>query len=67
MLLRSIIRRAGIQLRSACHGQKLSSDEHSDVLGQLKMQDISHEEVIDRFHLLYQLDNGSWTVYETFY
>lgn len=47
-------------------GQKLSSDEHSDVLGQLKMQDISHEEVIDRFHLLYQLDNGSWTVYETF-
>jgi len=47
-------------------GQKLSDDEHSDVLGQLKMLDIKHEEEIDRFHILYQLENGSWTVYETF-
>lgn len=47
-------------------GQNLSDDEHSDVLGQLKMQEVSHEEIIDRFHLLYQLENGSWTVYETF-
>lgn len=47
-------------------GQKMSDDEHSDVLGQLKMLDIKHEETIDRFHILYQLENGSWTVYETF-
>jgi 2'-5' RNA ligase len=47
-------------------GQKLSNDEHSDVLGSLKMHSFNHEEVIDRFHLLYQLENGSWTVYETF-
>jgi 2'-5' RNA ligase len=47
-------------------GQNLSDDEHSDVLGSIKMLDIHHEEVIDRFHLLYQLDNGSWTVHETF-
>ncbi|MBU7591079.1 YjcG family protein [Metabacillus halosaccharovorans] len=47
-------------------GQKLSDDEHSDVLGNLKMLDIRHEEVIDRFHLLYQLENGTWTVHETF-
>jgi 2'-5' RNA ligase len=47
-------------------GQKLSDDEHSDVLGRIKMIDIQFEEVIDRFHLLYQLENGSWTVYETF-
>ncbi len=47
-------------------GQNLSDDEHSDVLGQLKMQEVSHEEIVDRFHLLYQLENGSWTVYETF-
>ncbi|GIN83953.1 putative phosphoesterase YjcG [Heyndrickxia sporothermodurans] len=47
-------------------GQKLSNDEHSDVYGQLRMLGIDHEEVVDRFHLLYQLDNGSWTVYETF-
>lgn len=48
-------------------GQKLSSDEHSDIYGQLRMLGIDHEEVIDRFHLLYQLDNGSWTVYETYH
>ncbi|HZH58372.1 MAG TPA: YjcG family protein [Metabacillus sp.] len=47
-------------------GQNLSDDEHSDVLGSLKMLEIHHEEVIDRFHLLYQLENGSWTVHETF-
>lgn len=47
-------------------GQRLSNDEHSDVYGQLRMLGIDHEEVVDRFHLLYQLENGSWTVYETF-
>jgi 2'-5' RNA ligase len=47
-------------------GQKMSDAEHSDVLGQLKMQQVHFEEKIDRFHLLYQLENGSWTVYETF-
>jgi 2'-5' RNA ligase len=47
-------------------GQKLSNDEHSDVFGSLRMTKINHEETIDRFHLLYQLENGSWTVYETF-
>ncbi len=46
--------------------QKLSNDEHSDVFGSLKMLGVDHEETIDRFHLLYQLENGSWTVYETF-
>ncbi|WP_042349451.1 YjcG family protein [Bacillus massiliigorillae] len=46
--------------------QGLSNDEHSDVFGQLSMIDFSHSENIDRFHLLYQLENGSWTVYETF-
>ncbi|RSK26524.1 hypothetical protein EJF36_06430 [Bacillus sp. HMF5848] len=47
-------------------GQRLSDDEHADVLGQLRMTEFNHEENIDRFHLLYQLDNGSWTVFETF-
>ncbi|MCH1626268.1 YjcG family protein [Fredinandcohnia quinoae] len=47
-------------------GQRLSDDEHSDVLGQLRMHKVKHEEEIDRFHLLYQLENGMWTVYETF-
>jgi 2'-5' RNA ligase len=47
-------------------GQQLSDDEHSDIYGSLRMQAVEHEETVDRFHLLYQLENGSWTVYETF-
>lgn len=47
-------------------GQKLSNDEHSDVFGSLRMLQVNHEQTVDRFHLLYQLENGSWTVYETF-
>jgi 2'-5' RNA ligase len=47
--------------------QNLSEDEHSDVLSSLKMLKINFEETIDRFQLLYQLENGSWTVHETFH
>lgn len=47
-------------------GQNLSNDEHSDVYGSLRMKKFEHEETTDRIHLLYQLENGSWTVYETF-
>ncbi|WP_042455364.1 YjcG family protein [Neobacillus dielmonensis] len=47
-------------------GQKLSNDEHSDVYGSLRMTKFDHEETIDRYHLLYQLENESWTVFETF-
>lgn len=46
--------------------QDLSNDEHSDLYGQLRMLGVEHEELIDRVHLVYQLDNGSWSVYETF-
>jgi 2'-5' RNA ligase len=46
--------------------QKMESGEHDDIFGQLKMVGVDHEEVIDRLHLLYQLEDGSWTVYETF-
>lgn len=47
-------------------GQDLDNDECSDVYGQLALKTINHEETIDRFSLLYQLENGTWTVYETF-
>jgi 2'-5' RNA ligase len=47
-------------------GQNLSDDEHSDVYGSLRMNKVGLEETADRIHLLYQLENGSWTVYETF-
>ncbi|SFA82896.1 2'-5' RNA ligase [Lentibacillus halodurans] len=46
--------------------QKLSHDEYSDVYGSLRMKDIQLEDKIDRFHLVYQLDNDVWTVYESF-
>lgn len=48
-------------------GQNLSNREHSDIVGQLTMMDVSHSEVVDRFHLLYQLYNEQWTTYETFH
>ncbi|SDH72469.1 2'-5' RNA ligase [Alteribacillus persepolensis] len=47
-------------------GQDLQDDEHFDVLGRLNMKDIHYEETIDRIHWLYQLEDGTWTVYETF-
>ncbi|CAM3097768.1 YjcG family protein [Filibacter tadaridae] len=47
--------------------QKLSSGEHDDIVGQLKMVGVNHSEIVDRLHLLYQLEDGSWTVYETFH
>ncbi|MGG4437093.1 YjcG family protein [Priestia megaterium] len=47
-------------------GQPLSDDEHLDVYSQLKLVDVAHEETVDRFHLMYQLENETWTVFETF-
>lgn len=47
-------------------GQNLLHDEYSDVFGSLKMKSFDIQDHIDRFQLLYQLENGSWTVYETF-
>ncbi|WP_411955199.1 YjcG family protein [Alkalibacillus sp. S2W] len=46
--------------------QELSEDEHSDVFGSLKMLSFDLHDTVDRFQLLYQLEDGSWTVHETF-
>ena len=46
--------------------QKLSDAEHDDIFGQLRMIGVNEQETIDRIHLLYQLEDGSWTTYETF-
>ena len=46
--------------------QKLSDSEHDDIFGQLRMTGVNVEETIDRIHLLYQLEDGSWTTYDTF-
>lgn len=47
-------------------GQELSADELHDVYGNLRMQVIDLSSRIDRVHLLYQTDNGSWTAYQSF-
>lgn len=46
--------------------QGITADELNDIYGQLRMTKIEFSESIDRIHLLYQLENGSWTVYETY-
>lgn len=46
--------------------QSLTDDEFSDVLSSLRMRKIQFQDKIDRFHLLYQLENGSWTVHDSF-
>ncbi|UOQ43405.1 YjcG family protein [Halobacillus salinarum] len=46
--------------------QKLSDEEFSDVHGSLSMLKFDLHDTIDRFQLLYQLENGAWSVYETF-
>lgn len=46
--------------------QKLSDEEFSDVFGSLTMLKFDLQDQVDRFQLLYQLENGAWSVYETF-
>src|SRR5699024_2775950 len=46
--------------------QNLIEDELSDVLGSLKMKTFDFKDTIYRFHLFYQLENGAWTVHESF-
>lgn len=47
-------------------GQKLPEDELHDVYGSLRMKEFNLKTTVDRFHLLYQLENGSWSIYQTF-
>ena len=46
--------------------QDMNSGEHDDIFGQLRMTNVDFSETINRIHLLYQLEDGSWTVYETY-
>ena len=47
-------------------GQDLSNGELHDIYGRLRMKKIDLTTYVDRFHLLYQMENGMWTVYQTF-
>lgn len=44
----------------------LTETEHDDIYPQLRMIGINEKEEIDRIHLIYQLEDGSWTTYETY-
>ncbi|MBB5149249.1 MULTISPECIES: 2'-5' RNA ligase family protein [Ureibacillus] len=47
-------------------GRDLTETEHDDIYPQLRMIGIDEKEEIDRIHLIYQLEDGSWTTYETY-
>ncbi len=47
-------------------GQDLSNDELHDVYSRLRMHKIDLNSIVDRFHLLYQLENKTWKNYHTF-
>lgn len=46
--------------------QDLTETEHDDIYSQLRMIGVNEQEYIDRIHLVYQLEDGSWTTYETY-
>ncbi|WP_019123423.1 2'-5' RNA ligase family protein [Brevibacillus massiliensis] len=47
-------------------GRDLTDDELKDVYGQLSMVKFDLTSEIDRFHLIYELADGIWSVYQTF-
>lgn len=46
--------------------QDLTNDEHFDIRGQLTNTNLSHQEMVDRIHLLREEENGKWSVVDTF-
>jgi 2'-5' RNA ligase len=46
--------------------QGVGSDEMHDIYASLRPVPIDYEFRIDRVHLLYQTENGAWTVHQTF-
>lgn len=47
-------------------GRDLTNDECKDIFGQLSMTKFDLTSEVDRFHLIYQLEGGIWSVYQTF-
>jgi len=47
-------------------GQEMNSDELHDVLASLKKTPVDFRCTVDKLHLLYQTDNGSWKSYRSF-
>ncbi|GBF11112.1 2'-5' RNA ligase family protein [Tepidibacillus infernus] len=46
--------------------QDLHEQEIHDVYGRLKLENLNKSILVDRIHLCYQIENQSWTVYQTF-
>jgi len=47
-------------------GQKMPDDELHDIYNRIKMADIQFTFKVDRFHLLYQLENETWSIHQSF-
>ncbi len=47
-------------------GRDMNDDELKDVYGQLSMEKVDLTAEIDRFHLIYELVDGIWSVHQTF-
>lgn len=47
-------------------GQRMDEEELHDVYSSLRSKRFDLKSKIDRFHLMYQLENRSWTIYQTF-
>lgn len=45
--------------------QQLTNIDHANIYATLRATDVNISDIIDRFHILYQLENKSWTVFET--
>lgn len=46
--------------------QDLPEQELHDIYGRLKLKDFDMSFPVDRIHLVYQIENGSWIVHQTF-
>lgn len=47
-------------------GQQMPDDELHDIYNRLKMNPFHFTFLVDRFHLLYQLENQTWTIHQSF-
>lgn len=47
-------------------GQEMSDDELHDIYGRLRMEQFSFDVSVKQFHLLHQLDNETWSIYQSF-
>lgn len=47
-------------------GQQMPDDELHDIYGRLRMEQFDFTVNVTQFHLVHQLENGTWSVYQSF-